>query len=147
MTLLQVTTLINAPIERCFDLSLSIDLHMRSTAATAERAIAGTTSGLIKLGESVTWEAKHFGILQQLSVRIEELNRPFFFSDKMLTGAFKSMRHEHYFETSAHGTLMMDKFNYEVPYGPAGQMFNWLILKGYMRRFLKVHLPMRDAAQ
>jgi hypothetical protein len=54
-------TEIDAPIEVCFDLSRSIDLHQISTAHTNEQAIDGVTSGLINLHESVTWRARHFG--------------------------------------------------------------------------------------
>lgn len=57
-------TIIRAPIDRCFDLSRSIDLHKVSTEQTNEEAIDGVTSGLISLDESVTWRAKHFGIDQ-----------------------------------------------------------------------------------
>lgn len=64
MPVIILTTTINAPIERCFDLSRSIDLHMASTTKTNERAIAGVTKGLINKGEQVTRLAKHFGIDQ-----------------------------------------------------------------------------------
>ena len=60
MPLIRLETLIRAPIERCFDLARDIGLHVRSTAATREVAIAGVTKGLISLGEEVTWEATHF---------------------------------------------------------------------------------------
>jgi hypothetical protein len=63
-------TQINAPVERCFDLSRSIDLHMISTSYSEEKAVEGVTSGLIGQGETVTWEAKHFGIIQRLSSKI-----------------------------------------------------------------------------
>jgi hypothetical protein len=67
MTQIELSTHINAPIGRCFDLARSIELHVESTKQTGERAIAGRTSGLIELGESVTWRAKHFGIWQNLT--------------------------------------------------------------------------------
>ncbi len=66
MTRIELSTHINAPIERCFDLARSIDLHMESTKQTGEQAIAGRTSGLIGLGETVTWRAKHLGVWQTL---------------------------------------------------------------------------------
>ena len=56
-------TSIDAPIERCFYLSLNIDLHQDSTAQTQERAVAGVTTGFIGRGERVTWRGKHFGIM------------------------------------------------------------------------------------
>lgn len=51
MPVIILHTQINAPIERCFDLSRSIDLHKISTAHTKEEAINGVTSGLINLDE------------------------------------------------------------------------------------------------
>jgi len=54
MTRIVLLTSIAAPIERCFDLARSIDLHMASTNWSGERAIAGVTSGLIGAGQEVT---------------------------------------------------------------------------------------------
>ncbi|WP_421978731.1 hypothetical protein [Roseivirga seohaensis] len=54
MPVIRIETIIKAPVQRCFDLSRSIDLHQISTIETKERAIAGKTSGLIGLNETVT---------------------------------------------------------------------------------------------
>src|SRR6185312_6108426 len=78
MVSLEEITIIRAPIQRCFDLSRSIDLHLLSTEKTGERAIAGVTSGLIGLGEQVTWRAKHLGIRQELTAEITALDGPTF---------------------------------------------------------------------
>jgi hypothetical protein len=50
-------TQINAQVYVCFDLARSIDLHLDTMKHTGERAIAGVTSGLIGLNETVTWKA------------------------------------------------------------------------------------------
>ena len=76
MPLITIETLINAPMERVFDLARSIDAHMASTDGTEERAVAGRTTGLIGRGESVTWEARHFGIRQRLTAHITAFDRP-----------------------------------------------------------------------
>lgn len=136
MNFISLTTIIEAPIEICFDISRSIDVHMASVAHTRERAVGGTTSGLINEGEHVEWEAVHFGITQRLSVIIEKMNRPYFFSDRMVKGAFKSMYHEHFFEQQGADTIMIDKFQYEVPYGIAGRLFNKVVLYKYMKGLL-----------
>ena len=60
---------IAAPVETVFDLSLDIDAHVASMADSGERAIGGVTSGLIGLGETVTWRAKHFGVPFTLRMR------------------------------------------------------------------------------
>ena len=148
MPTIELITIINAPIEKCFDLARSIDLHMESTRQTGEQAIAGKTSGLIELGETVTWRAKHFGIWQKLTSKITEFDQPNFFADEMMKGAFKSFRHEHYF-LSRHGeTLMKDIFIFESPYGILGRLFNWLVLKKYMNRLLvKRNKVIKSAAE
>lgn len=136
MTTLQLSTLIQASAERCFDVSRDIQIHERSTRQTNERAVAGRTAGLCELHDEITWEATHFGIRQRLTVRITQLQRPFFFEDIMIRGAFKSMRHEHHFKLLGPATEMTDIFQYEVPFGWAGAIFDRLILKKYMQKFL-----------
>ena len=133
---IELTTHINAPIEKVFDLSRSIDLHMESTKQTGEKAVAGKTSGLIGLGETVTWRARHFGIWQTLTSKITEFDRPNLFVDEMVNGAFKSFRHEHHFTTSGRQTIMKDVFEFESPFGILGKIFNKLILTRYMTKLL-----------
>jgi hypothetical protein len=76
MPVIVLTISIDAPIDVVFDLARSIDLHLESTAQTNERAVAGRTTGLIGLGEEVTWEATHFGIRQRLTSKITQFDRP-----------------------------------------------------------------------
>jgi len=136
MSLITLETRIHAPIERVFDLARSIDAHMESTAATGEIAIAGRTSGLIELGERVTWSARHFGIRQRLTVEIVQFDRPHSFSDQMISGAFKSMHHRHEFESTGDQTRMSDAFEFEAPLGILGTLVDKVILHDYMTRFL-----------
>lgn len=53
MPTINLTTSINAPIQICFDLSRSIELHKISTAHTREKAIDGVTRGLIGINQTV----------------------------------------------------------------------------------------------
>lgn len=136
MTKIVLTTFINCPAEQCFDLARSADVHLESTKHTHEKVIAGRTSGLFELNDEVTWEAIHLGFRQKLSTRITRFERPVFFEDQMLKGAFKSMRHEHHFKEEKTGTMMKDIFEYEVPVGWLGKLFDHLYLKRYMTRLL-----------
>ncbi|ETZ21832.1 SRPBCC family protein [Pedobacter sp. V48] len=136
MPIIHLETLINADKETVFDIARSIDLHQISTAHTNETAVAGKTSGLIELNESVTWEAKHFGIVQRLSSKITEMKSPDYFVDEMVFGAFKSFRHEHIFEANEADTLMTDVFNYVSPLGVLGKLANVLFLNRYVTDLL-----------
>lgn len=138
MPVIRMEFLIHAPQQICFDAARSIDLHMESTAKTRERAIAGVTSGLIQLGESVTWEAVHFGIKQNLTAKITEMEEPRYFVDEMVAGAFKRFRHEHEFIPSGQSqTRMLDTFDYTSPFGLLGKIVDRLVLEKYMTDFLR----------
>jgi ligand-binding SRPBCC domain-containing protein len=136
MPSIRLETHIEAPIERVFDLSRSIDLHKLSTKGTDEEAIEGKISGLIGLNETVTWRAKHFGIYQKLTVKIVKYDKPNMFADEMLKGTFASMRHLHLFENEGDGTKMTDVFEFTSPLGFLGRLADYLFLERYMAKLL-----------
>jgi len=137
MPRISVTVDIDAPIERVFDLARSIDIHKDSQTKRQEKAIAGRTTGLVELNDTVTWEAIHLGVRQKLTSRIGILNRPTHFRDSMVSGAFKRFDHDHKFEICGSGTRMTDVFDYTSPLGPLGRIADRLFLKRYMTRFLR----------
>jgi ligand-binding SRPBCC domain-containing protein len=137
MPLIHLTTFIAAPADRVFDLSRSIEVHKKSLAHTNEQAVAGTTSGLIKQDETVTWKAKHLGKMRVLKVKISSMKVAESFTDEMVSGDFKNMKHEHHFKPIQNGTLMIDLFSFESPYGAAGKLVNYIFLKRYLRKLLE----------
>ena len=136
MPTLHLSLHIAAPVERCFDLSRSIDLHKHSLGRSDERAVAGVRSGLIGLDESVTWEATHFGIRQRLTSRITAYDRPRYFRDSMVSGAFARFDHDHFFEMDGGGTLARDVFNFDAPFGILGRLAEMAFLTRYVHRLL-----------
>ena len=136
MPTIELKTKIKAPIERCFLLSLSVEIHTLSTKETNERAIAGVTSGLMKLNVVVTWRAKHFGIYQNFTSVISAYQAPKYFVSEMVKGAFKKVHHQHILESVNGETIMTDIFSFKAPLGILGDLFSFLVLKNYMRGFL-----------
>jgi ligand-binding SRPBCC domain-containing protein len=137
MAILEQTTLIAAPIERCFDLARNIDLHIKSTARSGEVAIGGVTSGPIGMGEQVTWRAKHLGVWQEFTSAITAFDRPNYFQDTMVRGAFRSFRHDHSFESiEATKTLMRDVLIFSAPFPVLGQIAE-IFLRPYLASFLR----------
>lgn len=148
MAFIKLITNINASVEKCFDLSRSIDLHLQSMQNSGERAIAGKTAGLISLNETVTWRAKHFGIRMKMTVKITAMHYPFYFTDQMLNGPFKLLRHIHSFSADGKGTVMTDEFEFQSPFGISGKIVDWLFLKRYMQRLLqKRNIYLKHAAE
>jgi hypothetical protein len=134
--LVQLTTFIAAPQQRVFDLSLSMGVHKASMARYNETIVKGPGSGLLQLNEQVTWKAKHLFKERLLTVRLCESKPPFFFEDEQVHGAFKMMKHEHYFKPAENGTIMIDQFLYSLPYASVGKLLNKLYLEGYLKKLL-----------
>ena len=137
MSIIHLSTAINAPVEKCFDLARIIDLHVKSMTRSDEKAIAGRTKGLIEFGETVTWQAKHLGVQQNLTSKITRFNYPHSFTDEMVSGAFKSFKHQHLFSQKDGHTIMEDVFIFESPLGIIGKLINYLFLTSYMTKLLK----------
>ncbi|KAB8126111.1 SRPBCC family protein [Gracilibacillus oryzae] len=127
---------INAPTEICFDLARNVDIHTKTTAGTKETAVAGVTQGLLEEGDTVTWEATHFGIKQRLTAKVIHMDKPKEFVDIMLKGAFHSFTHKHQFIEESGGTIMIDTFEYKSPFGLIGWIADKLFLEKYMRNFI-----------
>ena len=138
MPQIELKTTIKSPIRKVFNAARSVDLHLASALPTQEKAIAGRTTGMLKLEERTRWRAKHFGIWLELEVAITEMREPELFVDEMVDGNFKYMRHTHQFERVANDhTLMTDIFDFESPYGLVGRMVDRWILKEYLTNFLR----------
>ncbi|NUY80761.1 SRPBCC family protein [Flavobacterium sp. MAH-1] len=138
MTTLHFITEINAPAQTVFDLARSVDAHLESTKQTDEKAVAGRTSGLLELGETVTWQARHFGFLLTHKSVISQMTEPLHFVDEMVEGRFKSFRHEHGFKYENGRTVMTDVIVYATPHGIAGRIFDHLLLRKHLHTLISV---------
>lgn len=136
MPIIEHKEYIKAPVEVCFDLARNVDIHIKTTTNTQERAVDGVTRGLLEEGDTVTWEAIHFGIKQRLTAKVIQMERPFQFVDIMLNGAFASFTHTHQFLAERDGTVMIDTFEYKSPFGMVGLIADKLFLEKYMKAFI-----------
>jgi ligand-binding SRPBCC domain-containing protein len=137
MPTIHLTTFIAAPVAVVFDLSRHIGVHKESMRNFKEEAVAGTRFGLIEKNESVTWRARHFFKERLLRVKITEMKKHEMFTDEQAEGDFRMMKHEHYFKPCDNGTIVIDLFHFESPYGMIGRWLNSLFLTKYMRRLLE----------
>ena len=136
MTTINLITKIKAPKQTVFDASRNIDIHQQSASKSNEKAIAGVTSGLINLNETVTWRGKHFGFYLTHKSRITAMTFHEYFVDEMERGKFKTFKHEHFFEEENGFTIMKDKLQYETPFGIFGELFDVLFLEKHLTQFL-----------
>jgi ligand-binding SRPBCC domain-containing protein len=136
MPVINLKTVINAPVNVCFDAARSIDLHVQSMQRHQEQAIAGVTRGLIGLNQTVTWRAWHFGFPFKLKVKVTEMQLHDFFVDQMVSGPFKWFRHYHAFRPHQEGTVMVDEFVFKSPLGWLGKLVDRWVLKEYLQTLL-----------
>ncbi len=138
MRSIRLETEIGAPIGDCFDLSLSVDAHTASMRASGEQAIGGVRSGVMRLGDSVTWRARHFGIVFRMTSAITEYQPPTRFVDEQQHGPFRRWWHEHSFTALANGrTQMVDVVVFQSPFGLLGRIADGLVLGRYLRHLLR----------
>jgi len=138
MRSIRLETVIAAPIGDCFTLSLSVDAHAASMHGSGEQAVGGVTSGVMKLGDSVTWRARHFGIAFRMTSAITEYQPPSRFVDEQQRGPFRRWWHEHTFATLADGqTRMTDVVEFQSPFGLLGYLADGLVLRRYMPHLLR----------
>jgi ligand-binding SRPBCC domain-containing protein len=129
------TTLIYAPIERVFDLSRSVEVHLLANVHENEQALAtgGVTTGLVGVGEQVTWRAKHFGFWHDLTSQTTAVEFPTYFQVTMVKGIFRSMQADHRFRTLDSGvTELRDIFKIAAPLPIIGPIAEALFLRRYM---------------
>jgi ligand-binding SRPBCC domain-containing protein len=134
---IDLITDIAAEPDVCFDLSIDVGVHL--AASPGERVVGGVSEGRMKLGEHVTWSARHFGIRWRMTSKIVQYQRPHTFVDEMQRGPFGHWRHQHIFEKTGYGTRMIDQVAFASPFGPVGRIVDALVLERYMTRLLRQH--------
>ncbi|MGH4035897.1 SRPBCC family protein [Actinomycetota bacterium Odt1-20B] len=138
MTRFEVVTRIAAPPQLVFDTSLDVDVHTASMAGSGERVVGGVAAGRMALGETVTWQARHFGVPWRMTARITAYDPPGHFVDEQVSGPFRRWYHAHYFEPDGDGgTRMRDVIEFTAPLGPLGRLAEWLALNRYMPHLIR----------
>ncbi|BCW65301.1 hypothetical protein NicSoilB4_00640 [Arthrobacter sp. NicSoilB4] len=133
----ECTTRTSMPKAELFDLARSIDAHKDSMARSREDAVAGVRTGLISLGEEVTWRAWHFGVPIRMTSRITQMEAPDSFVDEQVKGPFRRFRHVHEFGEDPEGTIMVDRIEFVAPFGPLGRVAEKLVLARYLRKLIE----------
>jgi ligand-binding SRPBCC domain-containing protein len=117
MPQIMIETMIQAPPEVVFDL-------VRQAGGTGEQ---------VRVGQTVTFEGRHFGIDQRLTVRVVKCDPPRSFIDEMIEGTFKAFRHSHEFHDHEGKTRMVDILEWTSGYGFLGRFVDQFLLKRHLR--------------
>lgn len=69
------------------------------------------------------------GIKMRWTTEIQRIKEGKYFVDEQRFGPYAMWHHEHHFEEKDGGVYMKDLLHYAIPYGPIGNIANWLIVK------------------
>jgi ligand-binding SRPBCC domain-containing protein len=86
----------------------------------------------MRLGERVTWEARHFGLRWRLTTTISGVDEPRWFRDELVQGPFRRLVHDHHFELADAGTVMRDVFVFSSIVPP----LDGVLVAPHLRRLL-----------
>jgi len=137
MSEIEVTTHIAAPPDVCFDLARDIAFHAQSMQYTGEHVVEAPARPLLELADEVEFEGRHFGVPQRFRARITAFDRPHWFRDEMVRGAFREFTHDHMFEPTETGTQMRDRIRFSAPLGLLGVLVERMILRRYLTRLIE----------
>jgi len=139
MTRFELCTGIAASPQCAFDVSLEVEIHLESMSGSGERVVGGVRSGRMRLGDTVTWQARHFGLRWRMTSLISACEPPGRFVDEQVRGPFRHWRHEHRFEPDGHGgTLMRDLVDFAAPLGVLGRTAEFGALNRYLPKLIRV---------
>jgi ligand-binding SRPBCC domain-containing protein len=141
MEIIRVGTWIDAPVERCFLLSLSVDLHVATARSTQEHASTEAVRGTIGEGDTLTFKGHHFGMRGRHTTLIEKLRPHGYYRDVMISGPFQHFEHDHHFATMDDGTRMRD----EIRFSAGSGLLSRLATRMFLRKRLKAFLIERNA--
>jgi ligand-binding SRPBCC domain-containing protein len=136
METIRLGTWIDAPVERCFLLSLSVDLHVAKARSTQDKTVAGVTEGTIGEGDMLTFKGLHFGERWRYTSLIETLRPHSYYRDVMISGPFQHFEHEHHFAPMDDGTRMRDEIRFSASGGFLGQLRARMFLRKRLKAFL-----------
>ena len=131
-------TFIAASPETVFDLELDVAAHKESLSFSCETVI-GSHSQHLKMGDLITWRARHLLVHWTMTVRICDYDRPRSFVDEQVSGPFSHFRHVHRFDAHGEGgTEMTDEILFRLPFGFLGWFAERIVLARYLARIIAV---------
>ena len=132
MTRIVVFTKVDAPIDRVFDLSRSIDLHFYTQKMNGK--LPKGDHHLMELGRKVTLKA---GRMANLTSQITEYDRPHYVRDSQIRGVFKQFDHDQFFSQEGDGVMVKDVVEYTASLGFIGQAANLFYYERHMELLMQ----------
>ncbi len=126
---------VDAPIDRCFQLTCSIALVYEELGMSA---VSGRTAGLVVGGDLVRWEGWQLGLKHFHVSQISSYQRPVFMQDSMLDGRFRTFQHDHHLREEEDGrTVLTDELRFTLPFGILGRAVGHVVMVPHICRLMR----------
>ena len=132
MVSIHLTTFIEAPMQRVYDLARHFSVLKGSLTGTPVQVSSGSGTYLLQRGDSLTFQSRNLGRTRTLTARITEMDGKTIFTEEQVKGDLKSYRHAHHFKPAQNGTIMIDMIECEGPRDFFGSLAGTNALKRYV---------------
>ena len=99
---------------------------------------------LIQAGTLIDYQLALLGIGFQWRTKIESFEPPHRFVDVQVRGPYRLWRHTHEFIEQDGGTLMIDRVEYQLPWGPLGWLAQRLFVRDQLDRIFDYRFRVID---
>jgi ligand-binding SRPBCC domain-containing protein len=131
--LIERATLIKAPREQVFRFFEDASNLSRITPPWLHLAIRTIDEPPMRKGFRIEHTLRWLVVRLRWDAVITDYQPPRHFADEQSRGPYKYWRHVHTFEEVEGGTLMRDRVQYELPFGPLGAVTHWLVVKRQLK--------------
>lgn len=85
-----------------------------------------------------------FGIRLRWTTEIQRIKEGKYFVDEQRFGPYAMWHHEHHFREADGGTYMTDLLHYAIPFGPIGQLANFIMVDSKVEEIFKFRVKAVD---
>ena len=91
----------------------------------------------MRRGAEIRYCIRVAGIPLRWATVITGYEPPFHFTDVQAKGPYRVWRHTHSFQPSVQGTIMRDRVEYALPFGPLGRLVHALFVRRQLQRIFE----------
>jgi len=137
---IRFTTIVEAPVQRCFLLALSARLHGLPLELKVGPAATTTTSGILRAGQKLVWSDRRARHSLAYTTLIDAWRPYTYFHEVLMVGPFTDLQHEHHFAPMDTGTRIRDELHFTAPPSLLSRFVERRLL-----RYLRILLEERSA--
>lgn len=134
MVNIHITTFVQAPVQRVYDLARNISVLKSSLRDTPAEVNSGAGGHLFSPGDTLTFQSRNLGKTRTVTARITEMDGKSLFTEEQVKGDLKSFRHAHHFKETENGTIMIDLIECEGPRDFIGSLAGERALRRFIER-------------